>query len=73
MFQKTYNKLDIILKYINKHPTEKNMTYIEHFKHAIHMSYKLAYASVSVFIHAIYPPVNQNTASDIIKKLHSQL
>lgn len=66
-------KLDLFIKHVNKHPTEKKMTYIQHFKHAIEMSFNLAYASFSVFIHAIYPPVNQNTASDIIKYLYSQL
>jgi hypothetical protein len=72
MFSYFYNKYKSLIEKVNKHPYENNMTYSKHFNHAINMSFKLAYAGVAVFIHAIYPPVHEKTASIIIKDLYFQ-
>lgn len=65
-----YNK---VIEHITKHPREQNMTYKRHLYHAIKISLKLAYASVCVFIHGIYPPVNETIASDTIKELYDKI
>jgi hypothetical protein len=44
-------------------------TYIEHMIHALRYAGKLAYASISVIIHAAYPQWHQNTASNIAKEI----
>ncbi len=65
-----YNKFCSTINNIYKHPNENNMTYLQHFNHAIKMSGKLAYASIAVFSHAIYPPIHEKTASSIISDLY---
>ncbi len=72
MYYYFYNKYKNFVDLVTKHPNENNMNYITHFNHAISMSYKLAHASVSVFIHAFYPPIHEKTASTIIKDLYLQ-
>ena len=52
-----------------QHPKDKGMTYLEHFMHANELSlrcFKIAYA---LFIHAYFPHLFQDYASDKIKEL----
>lgn len=65
-----YNK---IIDYITDHPRKNNMSYTKHLCHAIELSLKLGYASICVFIHAIYPPMNETVATDIIKELYDKI
>ena len=60
-----------LIQHITKHPNENNMTYKQHFIHASKISFWLGYASICLFIHAIYPPLNETVASDIIKSLYN--
>ena len=56
-----------------KHPREKNMTYLEHFTHAIKYSGKLLYGSAVLFVHAIIPYYFEKTGSTIIREINEEL
>lgn len=64
------SKINSIVFKLNEHPFKNNMTYFQHFKYAIKMSSKLAYASCCLIIHAFYPNLFENTATDIIKEIY---
>jgi len=50
-----------------KHP--EAMTYIEHFKHSMYLSYLLLDNSIKAFVHAIIPEFFKTSTSDVNKKL----
>ena len=52
-----------------KHLQDINEPYFTHMKHAFHISYQMLFGSISAFIHAIYPDICQNTASNISKNI----
>ena len=56
-----------------KHPREKNMTYGEHFKHAIKNSGKLLYGSICLGIHAFIPYYFETKGSEIVKEVNDEL
>jgi len=47
------------------HLKSVNESYFLHMKHAIKYTIKLAYATTSVAIHAVFPFLHQDTASKI--------
>ena len=53
--------------YYFKHP--EDMTYIEHFKHSMYLSYLLLDNSIKAFVHAIIPEFFKTSTSDVNKKL----
>ena len=52
------------------HLNEKKLTYTQHFKTAVNMSYKMTYGGVSLLLHAIYPDIHETTGSKIIEDLY---
>jgi len=56
-----------------KHPREQNMTYLEHFAHAMKYSGKLLYGSVVLFVHAFIPYYFEKTGSNIIREINEEL
>ena len=56
-----------------KHPREKNMTYKQHFKHAIKHSAKLLCGSICLGVHAFIPYYFETKGSDIVKELNDEL
>lgn len=53
-----------------EHPEERNMTYLEHMKHAWFLGWNLMKGSLSLFIHGIVPKYFQDTGSLIIKDMY---
>ena len=56
-----------------KHLKNRKLTYIEHLKGVLLMSYSLTKANICLLIHGIYPPLFETTASSIIIELNEQL
>ena len=54
---------------IFKHPKEVCMTYFEHMKFSLYLSYMFGKASFCALIHAVYPDILITTSSDTIDKL----
>ena len=54
---------------IFKHPKEVCMTYFEHMKFSLYLSYMFGKASFCALIHAVYPDILITTPSDTICKL----
>ncbi len=55
------------------HLKERKLTYIEHLKGVLSMSYSLTKANICLLIHGIYPPLFETTASNIIIDLNKKL
>lgn len=53
-----------------QHLKNRNMTYVEHFNHAIYLSKESLKASVYLFIHSLFPFVFENNGSKIINSIH---
>ena len=53
-----------------QHPEERNMTYIQHMKHAWFMGWNLFKGSIALFIHGIIPKYFPDTGSTIIKEMN---
>ena len=51
------------------HLQEIKMSYLEHMKFSLYLSYMFAKASFYAIIHAIYPDILITSSSDTIKKL----
>lgn len=56
-----------------QHPNKVGESYLKHFIIAIRFSFKLLTISCKVFIHAIFPFLFENSASDSISKLNDVL
>jgi len=56
-----------------KHLDEVNETYWEHFKFASRTAFVLMLTGIILFVHAIFPEVQKDTASDVIKHLNAIL
>jgi hypothetical protein len=52
-----------------KHPKDVCMSYLEHMKFSLYLSYMFGKASFCALIHAIYPDILITTSSDTINKL----
>ena len=52
-----------------KHPKEVCMSYFEHMKFFLYLSYMFGKASFCALINAIYPDILITTSSDTISKL----
>lgn len=55
------------------HLKERKLTYIEHLKEVLLMSYYLTKANICILIHGVYPPLFTSTASNIISDLNQKL
>jgi hypothetical protein len=55
------------------HLKERKLTYIEHLKEVLLMSYSLTKANICLLIHGVYPPLFTKTASTIISDLNQKL
>ena len=56
-----------------KHPHKVGENYFQHFIKAVSFSAKLLFIALKVFIHAIFPFLYENTASDNIFELNAML
>ena len=55
------------------HPKDVCLTYIEHFKFSMYLSYTFAKASLFAFFHAIYPDAFITNSSDTIEELTREM
>ena len=55
------------------HPQKVCMTYIEHFKFSLYLSYTFAKASFCALIHAVYPDIFVTHSGDTINKLKEEM
>lgn len=66
--------LNNILNYIFlKHPEQKNMTYIEHLKHAFSYSIQALGCSIIFAVHGFIPCLFKKTGSIMINQMNNQL
>tara|TARA_R110002060_G_scaffold16634_1_gene23094 strand:+ start:181 stop:399 length:219 start_codon:yes stop_codon:yes gene_type:complete len=62
-----------IMKLLTRHLEENKISYYNHMKRAVSISYQLLIASVACGIHSIIPFVFAKSASTIIKKLSKEI
>jgi hypothetical protein len=55
------------------HLKERKLTYVEHLKGVLSMSYSLTKANICLLIHGMFPPLFEKTTSDIIFDLNKKL
>lgn len=65
--------MDSILQRFLEHPSAHQMTYTEHLRRALYLSYRMGKASMAMLIHAVFPMVFQTTGSDAIRELHEEI
>jgi hypothetical protein len=53
-----------------EHPEERNMTYLEHMKHAWFLGWNLMKGSIALFIHGLVPKYFPDTGSLVIKDMY---
>lgn len=68
-----FNKRFFINKKIFYHPDKVGMTYMEHMKFSMYLSYNLSKASIASVIHAVYPDILITYSSDMINKLKGDI
>lgn len=75
LFNFSRELLETILSRLNNinHLKENKMTYFQHLKFTMYTGSNMLIGSIAVVIHGIFPIVFVDTASNIIKKLHSKL
>ena len=56
-----------------QHPERVCMSYIEHARFALGLSWSLALASVASFVHAVWPDVLETYTSDTINELQRRI
>lgn len=56
-----------------KHPNDIGETYIRHCFQALRYSFTFLFLFVIAFIHAIFPFLFQQTASDILRELNNDV
>tara|TARA_Y100000022_G_scaffold170160_1_gene156027 strand:- start:417 stop:617 length:201 start_codon:yes stop_codon:yes gene_type:complete len=56
-----------------KHPTNVCLTYFQHMKFSLFLSFHFAKASTTAFIHAFYPDVFITDSSDTVKYLQEEM
>tara|TARA_X000000368_G_C22394307_1_gene434671 strand:+ start:173 stop:370 length:198 start_codon:yes stop_codon:yes gene_type:complete len=55
------------------HPKNVCMTYTEHFKFSLYLSYTFAKASVCALVHALHPDMFVTHSSDTIAKITEEM
>jgi len=56
-----------------KHPKNVCLTYTEHFKFSLYLSYTFAKASVCALVHSVYHDVLVTHSSDMIKEVSEEM
>lgn len=62
----------ITAKFTN-HPASVGQSYFDHFKFAVKVSFSLLKACFACLVHAVYPPLFENTASVTVSDLHNRI
>lgn len=60
---------NIFLNIFFKHPNSVCMTYFQHFKFSLYLSFYFAKKSIQSFIHAIFPNKYITSSSNVQKEL----
>jgi len=56
-----------------QHPKNVCLTYWQHMKFSLYLSYKFLIAGVVALIHAIYPDIFITNSSDVINELSHEM
>ena len=56
-----------------KHLKDVNMTYLEHMKFSLFLSFNFFKASFSAFIHAIYPDILVTSSTETLELLNIEM
>ena len=62
-----------IINLFEKHPQSVCLTYVEHFKLSMGLSFKLSTAAIKAFIHSILPFLFVTSTSDIVLEIEKIL
>ena len=62
-----------ITSFFNKHPNHVCMNYTSHAQLSLYFVYKFIFASITAFIHAIFPYFFETSTSNTIKHIHTLL
>ncbi|MBT5542458.1 MAG: hypothetical protein HOK34_06470 [Gammaproteobacteria bacterium] len=62
-----------IINLFLEHPRSRSETYIEHLVCAASYGFKMIFAGFAVIIHSIFPFLFETTASDLCKKIVSDV
>ena len=60
---------NIFLNIFYKHPNSVCMTYFQHFKFSLYLSFYFAKKSIQSFIHAVFPNTYITSSSNVQKEL----
>ena len=55
------------------HPKNVCLTYIEHFKFSMYLSYEFALALVAAVVHAFYPDALVTYSSDTVERVTKEM
>ena len=56
-----------------RHLKQVNMTYYQHMKHSLGLSYDLLNGSIKAFVHGIFPNLYETSTTDLTIKLNNKL
>ncbi len=56
-----------------KHPSDVCMSYFEHCRFSLNLSFQFAYASFAALVHAFYPDVYVTHSTDTIHNIKKQM
>lgn len=59
-----------LYKLFTNHPNKNGMTYKEHLKRAMNLSWNMGYGAFCLAIHAFFPFLCEKTGSTVIKELY---
>jgi hypothetical protein len=54
---------------IFRHPSNVNMTYFEHMRFSLYLSWKFGCASILAIIHSIYPDIFITSSTDALSNI----
>jgi hypothetical protein len=67
------NVLVLFKRNMFQHPKSVCLTYTEHFKFSMYLSYQFAKASLCAIIHAVYPDVYVTHSHDTVHRIQSAM
>ena len=56
-----------------EHPKSVCLSYTEHFKFSMYLSFEFAKASIFAIIHAIYPDAYVTHSSDTVRRIQNEM
>ena len=63
----------LIREYFDKHPKSVGMTYLEHARFSLELSYSIGISSFKALIHAINPNFFETSTTELIEYLNKKM